>query len=162
MKRLLKTLRGSRIGRTGDKVGKTIGGCIYCHKQYAESVIPEGEYEDALDLLYSEYPNFKFNTLKYDPNKHCISFIECPDFDTAREPVVGDYIVVNLITQQLKKGHSNAIYHHKWLWVDDTYQGFDVDESYEWSKTWLSTLREPADGTNTARWLAQLHKYGLE
>ena len=162
MKRLLKTTKGSRIIRSKYGVGKLIGGCIYLHKDYVDDVIPQDDYDEALDILYDDYPNFSFNTVKYDPAKNCISFIECPDFDTAREPVVGDYVVVYIDKGLTKKGHSNSIYHHKWLWVDDDYDGFDVNKSYEWSQTWLSRLLEPADGTNQARWLKQLEKYGLE
>lgn len=162
MKNPLKTRKGSIIKRSKYGVGKLIGGCLYFHKDYATSVIPYEQYNEALGLLFDTYPDFQFNTLKYDPHNNSISFMECSDFDTAREPIVGDYVVVNLDKQTAKKGHSNTIYHHKWLWVDDSYSGFDVDESYEWSKDWLSVLDEPADGTNQTRWLNQLHRYGFE
>ena len=68
---------------------------------------------------------------------------------------------MNLETGEIKEGYSNTIYHHKWLFVKDDYTGFDIDESYEWSKEWLSKLPEKADGTNQERWINQLRKYNI-
>ena len=45
--------------------------------------------------------------------------------------------------------------------VDNDYIGFDVKASWEWSKKWLSTLRETADGNSKEAWEAQLHKFNL-
>lgn len=162
MREALRTRRGSKIQRSKFGVGKAIGGCIYVHKDYATKIIPRSTYKRALQLLYLQFPEFDFNVVKYDPDNNKISFMTSEDFDTAREPVVGTYIVVDVGSGKLKMGHSNAIYHHKWLWVDDNYPRFDVDKSYEWSKAWLSVLDEPADGTNIDRWKAQLAKYGLK
>lgn len=160
--RLLKTLKGSRITRCRKfGVGKEIGGKIYFHKLYRREIIPDDEWDYAVSVLEENYPNFRYNCIRYDPVATTISFQQAPDFNTASEPVVGDYVTVNCRTGKLSSGHSNSIWHHKWLWVKDDYTGFDVDDSFEWSRLWLSQLPEPADGSNRTNWFRQLNKYNI-
>ena len=158
----LKTLKGSAIKRsTKFGVGKEIGGEIYFHKDYAEDILPDEVLAQAQQLLEEEQPGFEYNCLKYNPKTGVVAFQEAPDFDTAREPVVGDYVSANTNTGVVKTGHSNYIWHHKWNWVKNDYSGFDVAESWNWSKKWLSTLTEVSDGNGIERWNAQLDKFGL-
>lgn len=161
----LKTFKGSSIQRSKKYgVGKEIGGEIYFHKSYANEIVPSDILEDAIDILQDKYPNFQYNCMKYDPKRKRIAFQECLDFDTAREPVVGDWVAVELDLDgsfNVTKGHSNYIFHHKWLFVRNDYYGFNVSDSWNWSKKWLSTLEETSDGNGIARWNAQLDKYGL-
>ena len=123
-------------------------------------IIPNDILDEAVAALQYDYPEFEFNTVKYNPKTQVISFQECPDFDTAREPKVGDYVIVKP-DGTTKRGHSEYIFHHPWLWVTNDYTGFDVSKSWEWSKKWLSVLQEPSDGNGIARWNAQLDKYNL-
>ena len=157
----LKTYKGSSIKRsTKYGVGKEIGGDIYFHKDYVDRIIPEDIYDNALQLLEESYPNFDFNCIRYSPKTQAVSFQEAPDFDTAREPKVGDYITV-FPDGTIKTGHSEYIWHSKFLWVKNDYKGFDVREAWEWSRTWLNALKETADGNGIGRWNAQLQRYGL-
>lgn len=158
----LKTYKGSYIKRSSKYgVGKEIGGSIYVAYDYSYDVVPSKILETSLSLLEDSYPNFQFNCIRYDPKSNQISFQECPDFDTAREPKVGDYVTVNYEDGSIKTGHSEYIFHHKWLWVKNDYIGFDVSESWEWSKQWLSTLKETSDGNGIGRWNSQLARYNL-
>ena len=158
----LKTLKGSSIKRsTKYGVGKEIGGEIYFHKNYAEDILPDEVLSQAMQLLEESHPGFEYNCLKYNPKTGVVAFQEAPDFDSAREPVVGDYVSVNTDTGVVKTGHSNYIWHHKWNWVKNDYSGFDVAESWNWSKQWLSTLTEVSDGNGIERWNAQLDRFGL-
>ena len=90
--------------------------------------------------------------MRYDPKTKSISFQEAPNFNTAREPVVGDYVTVfydeNLYPKdfKMKAGYSVYIWHSKWLWIDNNYTGFNVSDAWNWSKKWLSTLTETSDG----------------
>ena len=158
----LKTLKGSSIKRsTKYGVGKEIGGEIYFHKVYADDIIPDEVLSQAEHLLEENHPGFEYNCLKYNPKTGVVAFQEAPDFDSAREPIVGDYVSVNTNTGVVKTGHSNYIWHHKWNWVKNDYSGFDVEASWNWSKEWLSTLTEVSDGNGIDRWNAQLDKFGL-
>lgn len=156
-----KTKHGSVIQRYHDNVGKQVGHSLYVHKLYADEVIPKAVLNKALEIMTRSNPGFDYNTLMWDVKQKIVRFDQAPDFDTAQEPHVGEYISVSLDGKfPPRKGHSSSIWHHKWLWVKDDYTGFDVDKSKEWSKLWLSKLDEPAKGTDLT-WRSQLRKYNL-
>lgn len=156
-----KTKRGSVIRRYHNNVGKQVGNSLYVHKLYADEVIPKAILQKADKILTAAYPEFDYNCIMWDVKRNIIRFDESSDFDTAQEPHVGEYIVIALSgNQQPRKGYSNSIWHHKWMWVKDDYTGFDVDKSKEWSKLWLSKLDEPAKGTDLT-WQSQLRKHNL-
>lgn len=156
----LKTYKGSAIKRSKYGVGKEIGGDIYVHKDYAQEIVPTELLDYAETVLSETYPDFRYNCIRYSPKLQSVSFQEAPDFDTAREPVVGDYVTV-FSDGTTKTGHSDYIWHHKWLWVKNDYDGFDVGKSWNWSKQWVSTLQETSDGNGIARWKSQLDRYNL-
>lgn len=123
-------------------VGKEIGGKIYLHKKYAFEVISRADLYNAILLLPAD---FRYNCLMVDRNKpYIIRFDEAPDFDIAREPHPGDFVEVNIETKEIRCGHSDMIWHHKWMWVGDDYRGFDVEESYQWSKEWTKHITHPS------------------
>lgn len=166
----LRSLRGSIIERCREYgVGKKIGGSVYFHRDYVSRVVPGYELQFALNIIEQNYPGFKYNCITYEKSKGKITFVEAPDFDTAREPTVGYYVSVNLNTGDWLGGYSAYIWHHKWLWVRDDYKGFDVKESWNWSRTWLNAFKPSADheannGIASGvrwRWKEQLEYYGL-
>jgi hypothetical protein len=68
-----------------------------------------------------------------------------PDFDSADEPTAGEYCRVNLpgkgcgsqpVVTAIRR--TSNIWHHKWLWVTDDYEGFDVEASFQRSQVWLA------------------------
>lgn len=159
----LRTNRGSIIRRFKNNVGKKVGNALYVHKLYADEVIPKNILQRAEHILTRSNPNFAYNSIMFDPQRGIIRFDEAPDFDTASEPTVGNYITVFLNrgnTSPPQKGHSDSIWHHKWLWVKDDYTGFDVNKSKEWSRQWLSKLNEPSKGSKL-HWQSQLKNVGL-
>lgn len=139
-KKLLRTEKGSLLRRNPKiGVGKTIGGCIYLHRQYTSRLGPEGMriVEAASKILKEEDEHFanRWNIIKLDTNDQAVTFIESQDFDEADEPQVHWYIKI----KDNYASHRNTtlgtcVYHHKWLFVDDDYQGFDVEKSFERSK----------------------------
>lgn len=156
-----KTLRGSTVKRYKNLVGKKVGHQLYVHTDYAHEVIPSDVLKRAEAVLAKNAPDFKHNCVMWDSSRPIVRFDQAPDFDTAREPHVGEFVIVDPRNPNLvNKGRSNAIWHHKWMWVKDNYQGFDVDKSKEWSTIWLAKLGEPAKGTD-ASWNVQLQKVGL-
>lgn len=156
-----KTLKGSVVKRSKYGVGKQMGSQVYLHKDYVSDVIPKKVWENALKVLSDANSDFEYNCVMYDTKTGNVRFDEAPDFDEAREPIVGDTITVKP-DGTVKRGHSNYIWHHKWLWVKNDYQGFDVNQSKAWSNKWLSTLTETADGNGIERWNAQLDRFNLE
>lgn len=159
----LKTLKGSSIKRSKYGVGKDIGGQLYFHKNYVndliqQGVIPQEVYDEAIELLPDD---FEYNTIMYDYKAHPdrIRFDSAPNFDTAREPYPGNYMTVDTSTGEVKPGKNFQIWHHKWQWVKDDYEGFDVDESYDWSREWLQSITSPSG--QIQKWNQALRDAGL-
>ena len=107
-------------------VGKDIGGAVYVHCSY----------EDRLGAVVQEAkanlpPDFQYHVVKYNYRTGAVSFVQCPNFDDAPEPTVGDIVTVSPEGTVLRRTQplDPEIYHHKWLFVDDNYTGFDVQES---------------------------------
>ena len=161
----VKTLGGSPIRRYKNTVGKRMGDQLYVHKNYAAEAIPPQILERAEKILKKEYPNFVYNSLVRgfkegrDDKENYVRFDEAPDFDTAREPMVG-YFVKVYDDGRIATGQSQSIWHHKWLWVKDDYRGFDVEKNKEWSRKWLGGMPETAKGT-ARTFSGQLKKYNI-
>lgn len=116
-------------------VGKSIGGAVYVHRQY-EHVLGE-----TLTTAKKSLPSgFEYTVVKHNEINGNVSFIHCPDFDTADEPATGDYAVVH--PDGVVKLHPALadpyIYHHKWLFVAEDYEGFDLEASVRRSIAWMS------------------------
>jgi hypothetical protein len=132
--RALKTKKGSLIKRSKFGVGKLIGGYLYLHRNYINDLPPELKQKIIAAEEYLD--GFEYNTVKVGLKNDVVTFINSSDFDESPEPTVGKYVSINS-SGDTKTGSSNAIWHHKWLWVKDDYQGFDVEDSFERSKKYL-------------------------
>lgn len=75
-------------------------------------------------------------------NGGAITFCYSPDWKTATEPACGPMIGVSSLNAGTPKFRVTSaaadpyIYHHKWMFVADTYRGFNVDQAKRWSETW--------------------------
>lgn len=158
----LKTLKGSRIWYSKFGVGKQVGSKIYFHKFVWDKIIPKDVWNRALEVLeINKLKLIWFQTVCYDfKQPNIVRFDTCPGFNLQKEPMVGHMFFVDVNTGIVTDKYNNQIYHHKWLWVTENYEGFDVQESYEWSKLWLSKLPETASG-RPYLWEEQLKKYNI-
>lgn len=129
----IRTQKGTPIRRSGLGVGKDIGGAVYLHRQYASALPDQNRLHEAEQHLPD---GFDWNVVKATKDG-TFTFFNSPDFDTAPEPTGGDYILVGR-GGWLKEGHTNSIWHHKWLWVRDDYTGFDVEKSKQRSRQWTA------------------------
>lgn len=132
--KVAKTQKGSVIKRSKFGVGKLIGGFLYLHRNYIPD-LPE-ELQQQIQTAATYLNGDDFNVVKVAMNTPDVTFINSPDFDSADEPTTGPYAKVS--GENVKRGNSQAIWHHKWLWVKDDYQGFDVNKSFERSQAWLT------------------------
>ena len=171
------TAKGTVIKRYGPTgVGKRVGRYLYLHEDYALEAIAKIKAADSsigcrlewsLAEKVKEFPQFQFRCLRLDLKDGVIRFDEAPDFDTAREPQVGKWLLV-CYDGHAERGRSPAIWHHKFCWVkgndqssgQEGYQGFDVAASRAWSAKYAPLLKEPPKGSQRA-WLAQLAEVGL-
>jgi len=141
MEQELKNLKIKRDPKLG--VGKKMGYQIWLHKDYAESLMSINAYESFKKELPS---NFKYELLRWDEKAKELAFISSPDFDTSNEPLVGLMHKVKIVENSFELGKPQnppkdpLIYHHKWTFVKDNYQGFSVDESKKRTIEWKSKL----------------------
>lgn len=159
---ILKTLKGSKIQRDYKYgLGKRMSNKLYFHRCYYKKILQDDEALK-LFMLADSIVKHDYNIVRWDSKLKEIALEEVPDFDTAREPVVGKVTVV--APEEINEGNRFhfQILHHKWTMVDDHYVEFDIAESWSWSKEWLCCLPERADGSSKENWIAQLRKYNLE
>jgi DNA phosphorothioation-associated putative methyltransferase len=115
-------------------VGKEIGDAVYVHKNYEERL---GE---TVDWARRHLPNeFDYTVVKLNQRTDSVSFIHCPGFDNEDEPTIAAIVVVNADGRVQRRALPSDpfIYHHKWLFVDDEYSGFDVAASKKRSLDWI-------------------------
>jgi len=123
-------IRSRRFG-----VGKEIGYAVYVHREYEERLGATVEW--AKRHLPEAY---EYTVVKLNQRNDSVSFILCPNFDLEHEPAITAIVVVSAdgATQRRTTPADPYIYHHKWLFVDDGYGGFDVEESKARSQQWIS------------------------
>ena len=119
------------------KIGKTVGSKVYIHKDYAHLVVDQDKIKIA--EFVAGVKSKDYVCIRYDKKTEEIAFQQSPDFDTADEPQVGKTIAVKVdgdVRISLPNKNNPQIWHHKWMWVSDEYEGFDVEASKERSKLW--------------------------
>lgn len=116
-------------------VGKEIGGAVYLHRLYV-GLLPlfaQRLWEELQDQSH-------FTVVKYSERSKTVSFVETPDFDRTPEPEIGQVLTFKFSGEASRRKPLSDpyIYHHKWLFVMDDYNGFDIEESKRRSRLWLS------------------------
>ncbi len=115
-------------------VGKEIGGAVYLHRTY------EDRLGNILAAAKSKLPDdFDYQIVKYNFRTEAVSFVACLDFNAAPEPTVGEIVTVDVAgnVRRRQQPPDPEIYHHKWLFVAEDYEGFDVEASRKRSLTWM-------------------------
>ena len=133
---MVKTQKGTEIKRSPKYgVGKQVGNTIYLHNS-VEDRLPTEILVSAKDKLPND---FNYTIVKYDESNGNVTFIQSPDWDTSDEPIVGDAILIrgDGTERFIPQKKSPQIYHHKWLFVNDSYSGFNTEESKNRSISWL-------------------------
>ena len=134
-----------RCKRGPHGIGKVIDKSKWVHRSALPS-LSEGEQilvSKALDILKIHLPPPDIDIIvKINISEGLVTFTHSSDWKAATEPICGDMVGVKglysdrpAIFHRKQKGVPN-IYHHKWMFVDDDYSGFDVKEAMEWSETW--------------------------
>ncbi len=134
--KVLRTPNLSRIERYQGVVGKHMGEWVYVHRNYINKLPAE------LVALVWRCEQFnllpEYNAVKVSAKKSVVTFQQSPDFDTANEPTAGEYCRVDLGSDKTACiRRTRSLWHHKWLWVMDDYEGFNVEASFRRSKDWL-------------------------
>ena len=117
---------------------KVIGNTKYLHRSSLKA-LSSGEYDRVTETL-KQVPN-TFKPVVIAITTDSIRFTECPEWDNQFEPSVGDSFVVfdNGKTKLNKASKTNPqIYHRRYLFVLDDYQGFDIELDKARVKQWES------------------------
>lgn len=115
-------------------VGKRMGNYLYIHRKYVYLINPD--LADEIEKI-----PFDFNLVKIDLTDTTteVTVINCVEFDTVHEPRVGK--VTKFVKDNrvgiFEKSYDYLVYHHKWMFVTDDYDGFDVKESKARSEEWM-------------------------
>lgn len=125
---------------------KKVGTAVYAHKsnleEFFDNIKIDGEMFEILsekgrilDLLFENISNnTPFEVIKYD--KGNLSLIECDTWNTLQEPIVGDaHLFKKDGTRKLIKGNK-MVYHSKEMFVNDNYDGFDVEKAKGRTLAW--------------------------
>jgi hypothetical protein len=148
--------RGGTLAGKKYSVGKIIGGRIYMHINYIQ-LLP-WEAQVARDRAQMELDR-KIKCVSYCPKMNSYTFATSADFDCSYEPTVGDMITIQITEKdQLLVGDlkwSDSIWHHKWMWVGDDYDGFDIRDSYKWSQKYTQYISRPSG--SLTKWCEQLN-----
>lgn len=114
------------------KPGKLVVKRFYVHKSALDA-----KTKAKVDKAQKLVPDWEWEIARIDCSSGQIALIQSPDWDIADEPTVGEMRIIerNTVKERHVKG---MIYHHKWLFVSDTYTGFNVEKSKARSKLWES------------------------
>lgn len=139
---------------------KKVFSSIYAHKTNIDELLQEiFPMKRKLIKLFLEQnaDKYDFDVLKVDTYKNTISLISCNDFNGTPEPVINNIKTWNyeyrygnghdfkiIFDNYKKNGFSDmkekkyiknpVIYHNKWMFVSDNYNGFDVNLSKQRTK----------------------------
>jgi hypothetical protein len=118
---------------------KKVGYSVYVHKT-ALNTLPLGLQYLAYKAMDYLPEGFEYAVVRVNTKNQIVAFIESSDWDTANEPAVGTAYSVKPNGDVHKTNPSGKIYHHKWMFVNADYPGFDVKESIKRSELWKNTL----------------------
>lgn len=145
---------------------KKVGTAMYVHKSALNQLIEKISFEDFQRILsYSDLlkkENFDYTIIKYD--KGNISFIESNDWDKENEPSVGNSWCFHMDNTRKFVKSSGKIYHCKYLFVNEDYDGFDIEKAKERAKLWnsISNIKEHKSRIgNRAYWNELLKSNGI-
>lgn len=124
-------------------IGKTMGENLWLHKNYSDLFISK----DKLKFFTSLLPfDFDFDVIRFNLKKNEICFIKCIGFDELDEPILDSSYKITeendnfILSNEVVHGENPLIFHHKWMFVLDDYQGFDVEKSKLRSILWKGIL----------------------
>jgi|GEM_PF-1775249 len=129
---------GRPVAEAARVPGKVVGSKVYVHHSaLGDSMVPDALVAEAKALLP---PDATYSVVRWDKQSDEVTFTSSPDWKEAHEPIVGDsWSVAKGAKEAVHRPFNEAnpqIYHHKWAFVRDDYDGFDVEESKARSSAW--------------------------
>lgn len=149
---------------------KRVGTCIYVHKSNIEELMQKLD-DASLKLLlivldfHNENLDFEYDIVKVNIKNGNVSLIASPTWDILNEPIVGDSLCFNNKGSFKVVTGGTKVYHHKWQFVSNDYNGFDIKVSKYRSKEWESIpeiVQNKSKIGNKDYWYALLKKYNIK
>ncbi|HSQ89371.1 hypothetical protein [Romboutsia sp.] len=151
---------------------KRIGGCVYTHITQRYDLKPEYvEMIQRAEKIFRKNMGMKLflqmAIVKVNKIQNTVTFTMSDDFDIANDPEVGDAYLVKLDTKEIKLTKARGqVYHDKWMYVSDSYTGFDREQSKRWSERWQSIVPNTKEVKSRIGykkyWDTVLTHYGLQ
>lgn len=155
---------------------KTVGTAHYVHKsnviELVDKYVLDKDKSKLKMLLYLvDKIGLNYDIIKYD--KGNLTLISSPDWNTANEPIVGTcyrwkadnwFKEFGVLNEPKKSENYKQIYHNKWMFVSDTYAGFDLEDAKQRSKLWnsLPDIKEVKSKIGyKSFWESYLRKYNI-
>jgi hypothetical protein len=150
---------------------KHINGRLYFHISHFCKLESELRHDIIIACWAAQdaVSDFKWNCLRVKPNGISgfseVAFQYSPDFDTADEPQVVRTVVCipKNLWWSFKRDtvHKNLIWHHKWMWVNPDYNGFDYEASKARSALWKPHVskKELSKIGNKVYWESIKHRW---
>lgn len=122
---------------------KKVAYAYYVHKSNIDELLRmlnEKDRELVVSIIDTArmYLMLDFDIVKFDTKSKNTSLIQCSTWNSLNEPIVGDsYCFHSNFDYKVIKG-GTKVYHNKWQFVSDDYQGFSIDEAKQRTKDWNS------------------------
>lgn len=122
---------------------KKVGYSYYVHKSNLVELLDLCSFEDREYIMRiidsaKMFLLLDFDIVKFDSHTRNVSLIQCSTWDTLNEPIVGDsYCFHPDFSFKVIRG-GTKVYHNKWQFVADNYDGFDVEKAKKRTKVWNS------------------------
>lgn len=158
------------IGNRGDIVYKKVGFAYYVHKSNLNELfflcgIEDREHIIRVIDLAKMYLLLDFEIVKFDIKTKNVSLIQCSTWNTLNEPIVEDsYCFHPDFSYKIVKG-GTKVYHNKWQFVAENYDGFDIECAKERTKLWNSipNIKDYKSKIgNKDFWYSLLQQYNLD
>jgi hypothetical protein len=116
--------------------GKRMGDRTWIHRSAAWRLATHPRWANIFEF------GEDWNVVRIDRKTGAPTFFLSPDFDAASEPATGNAVTIDIERRRSdwKSPADPWIWHHKWQWVDDDYEGFDVAKSILWSIRWKAMV----------------------
>lgn len=145
--RYIDTPDGERIMRYNYDVGRKIDNSVYMNSSDAHAKIgSRSDFQFATEVLKNSFPLIHDNIIGYELDGGQYHFLEVPGFDTEADPIISRRITIDPKGKIYTQLGVNEPLEHKWAYVRDNHQGFDVDRAFGYDADKYATPPEPLTG----------------
>ena len=129
--------------RKGGNMVKKVMKSLYVHVSNLDEL--GKEYVEKVRKRESLIDGFVYDVVKFDMDTENITFIECPEFDKVHEPLVERQYLTKKNGEKKLMPSKGQVYHKKYAFVSQDYQGFDMDAEKKRAEIYDELLKKHED-----------------